>query len=84
VPQLYVGRPDGAPVPMAVRALAGFERVELAPGEAREIVMQLPPRQLSYWNKETGEWEFVPGERAIHVGASSRDLRLNGTVSPTS
>ena len=82
VPQLYVGRPDSAPVPMAVRALAGFERVELAPGEAREIVMQVPLRQMSYWNVETDEWEFVPGERSVHVGASSRDLRLNTVATP--
>jgi beta-glucosidase len=82
VPQVYVSRPDSTPVPMAVRALAGFERVELAPGETREIVLQVSRRQMSYWNVDARSWEFVPGERTIWVGSSSRDLRLDAEATP--
>ena len=32
VPQVYVGSPASPPVPMAVKALGGFERISLAPG----------------------------------------------------
>ena len=82
VPQVYVGAPGDAPVPMALATLAGFQRVELAPGEARQLVVTVPRRQMSFWNSETRAWQFVPGQRAIHVGASSRDFRLSASATP--
>ncbi|MDB4899966.1 MAG: glycoside hydrolase family 3 domain protein, partial [Gemmatimonadetes bacterium] len=80
VPQLYVGAPTPAPVPMAAQALAAFERVELAPGEERAVTLHVGPRQLSYWSTERHDWVVVPGSRAVKIGSSSRDVRLQGTI----
>ena len=41
VPQVYVGPPPSAPVPMAVKALAGFERVTLAPGASKKVTVHV-------------------------------------------
>src|SRR3974377_349266 len=35
VPQVYLGEPLNPPVPMAVKSLVGFKRIELAPGESQ-------------------------------------------------
>ena len=75
VPQLYVGIPD-APV----RQLRGFERVALQPGETKSVVFPLTRRDLSVWDVVMQQWRLQRGEYGLWVGASSRDLKLNGTL----
>ncbi|MFE0102576.1 glycoside hydrolase family 3 protein [Streptomyces sp. NPDC059009] len=77
VPQVYVGAPRDAEVELPVKALAGFERVELAPGETRRVRIRVAARQLSYWDSERGAWTRTRGWRGLYVGASSRDIRLS-------
>jgi beta-glucosidase len=80
VVQLYVGAPSGAPVPMATQALAGFERVALAPDEERTVTLHVGARALGYVSETTHEWVIAPGARGVMVGASSRDARLRGVL----
>jgi beta-glucosidase len=83
VPQVYLGRPDKAPLPMAVKALSGFDRVELAPGESKAVQVHIPRRLLSYWSVDKKAWQVATGRRPVYVGASSRDIRLTGAVTVT-
>jgi beta-glucosidase len=76
VPQVYVGAPLNPPVPMAVKGLAGFERIELAPGESQTVMIHVGARELSYWSVDVHDWVQVGGYRPIYVGSSSRDIRL--------
>lgn len=76
VAQVYVGPPLNPPVPLAEKALAGFERIELAPGESKQVTVHIGVRQLSYWSVEAHDWVVVGGYRPIYVGSSSRDIRL--------
>jgi beta-glucosidase-like glycosyl hydrolase len=76
VPQVYVGQPLNPPVPMAEKALAGFERIELAAGEYRQVTLHIGARELSYWSVDVHDWVVVGGFRPIYVGSSSRDIRL--------
>lgn len=85
IAQLYVtlpaaeveGEGGGAPV----RQLRGFQRVgPLAPGEARQAVFELTRRDLSVWDVAAQQWRLPRGEFGVLVGASSRDFRLNGTI----
>jgi beta-glucosidase len=81
VAQVYLGLPASAEDPP--RRLAGWAKVELEPGESREVSVALDPsatsRPLSYWNVNTNGWEIASGDYELYVGASSRDIRLKGS-----
>ena len=49
VVQLYVGAASSS-VTRAVRLLRGFERVQLQPGEAREVSFEIGPEDLALWD----------------------------------
>lgn len=78
VAQLYV-RDLLASVARPVQELKGFERVSLQPGESRRVSMMLTPRHLRMLDG-SGRWVVEPGAFRVTVGASSRDLRLRGTL----
>lgn len=80
VPQLYLGAAQNAPVELPVRALAAFDRIDLAPGASRRVTLRVTKRQLSYWDTARSAWVRTTGRRNVYVGASSRDTRLTGTA----
>jgi beta-glucosidase len=80
VPQVYVGPPAPAPVPMAVKALAGFERVTLAPGASKPVTVHVDQQPLSYWSTKDHKYVVAGGKRTFMVGASSRDIKLKADV----
>ena len=82
VPQVYLGAPATIPdgVQFPVRALVGFERVHLMAGEKRTIKMDVAPRQFEYWSTKEGKWRRSVGARALSVGTSSRDLRVEQLI----
>jgi beta-glucosidase len=63
---------------MSVKSLAGFERVELNAGESRRVSICISRRQLSYWSTIKHDWVLPEGARAVLIGSSSRDIRLDG------
>ncbi len=79
VAQLYVAKPDHQ-VFRAEQELKGFARVELAPGESREVTIPLDDKAFRYFNDRTGSWETEGGAYELRIGASSRDLRLRATL----
>lgn len=81
VAQVYLGAPQASSVPVAVKALAGFERVALAPGQSRSVSVHVPLRSLQYWDTGAHAWKLVRGERPVLVGGSSQDIRLSAKVS---
>ncbi len=60
--------------------LKGFDKIQLAPGEAQTVRFQMVPRDLSFYDPSLKEWRFEPGEFIVHVGAASDDLRLSEAV----
>ena len=79
VVQLYV-RDEEASVVRPEKELKGFEKVLLAPGEEKVLRFSLSRRAFAFWDVRTRAWKVEPGEFAILVGASSRDIRLAGRV----
>lgn len=78
VAQLYIGQPESlADTP--VRELAGFERVELDPGESRAIEFRIGSDDLRTFDAGAGAWRIEPGEYSVSVGSSSRALPLHST-----
>jgi beta-glucosidase len=82
VPQVYLGAPSRIPdsVQFPVRALAGFDRIHLAAGEARAVTLHVGLRQLQYWSTKDGKWLTTNGKRTVSVGGSSRELRLSHDI----
>ena len=84
VVQLYVGV-QGSEVRRAVRELKGFAKVELQPGEAKQVSFTLDSRAVAYYEPKIHDWFVENGTTAvIEVGASSRDIRLSGPVKVSS
>ncbi|MGI5120077.1 glycoside hydrolase family 3 C-terminal domain-containing protein [Marinactinospora thermotolerans] len=79
VVQVYAGLP-ASEVARAPRWLAGFAGVTLDPGESRTVELLLRREDLAYWDVRQDRWVVEGGDYVISVGASSRDLRLTGTV----
>jgi beta-glucosidase len=78
VVQLYV-HDEIASVARPVMALAGFARVELQPGEEREVSFRVGPERLRLLDQRM-RWVVEPGDFRVMVGSSSRDIRLRGVL----
>jgi beta-glucosidase len=67
--QLYV-RLMGTSVSQPVRALKGFERISLAPGETKKVTFALAPEAFALWN-DRNEWVVEPTKTAVWVSPDS-------------
>jgi beta-glucosidase len=80
VAQLYIGLPSSAPE-SPPKQLRGFDKIALNAGASGTVTFPLRKKDLSYWDSETGAWVLPTGTFEVSVGASSRDIRLTGTLS---
>ncbi len=64
----------------APRRLVGFAKVELAPGAAQSVSVDVDPRLLATFDEAAHAWHVAPGAYMLMLGASSRDLRSNTSV----
>lgn len=80
VPQLYIGLPSSAPA-SPPKQLRGFTKLSLAVGASGTATFSLRRKDLSYWDPTTQAWIMPSGSFSIMVGASSRDIRLTGSLS---
>jgi beta-glucosidase len=82
VAQLYLGMPDPGPgVRQPPRVLRGFEKLSLKPGQTGTARFELTQRDFSYWDTKANAWKVAPGCYRVMVGHSSRDTKLQGTLS---
>jgi beta-glucosidase len=79
VVELYVSYP-GSAVDHAVHDLKAFARVHLEPGETRTVPLELRAADLAYWDVGADAWVVEPLAYGVHVGPSSADLPLAGTL----
>jgi beta-glucosidase len=78
VGQVYASPPAGGWE--APRRLVGFAKVELAPGAAQTVAVDVDPRLLAMFDEAAHAWTIASGSYTLTLGASSRDLRANTTV----
>ena len=71
VAQLYV-RQETASVATPVKALKGFLRIHLKPGESKAITFHLKQADLAIWSA-CQEWQVEPGEYTVTAGGNSSD-----------
>ena len=60
--------------------LKGFVKVQLQPGEEKEVRIALCDRSFAVWSIEEKDWVIEPGKYELRIGASSRDIRLRAEV----
>jgi beta-glucosidase len=90
--QVYLTLPAAAGQPS--KRLVGFQKVNLLPGETRQVTVTIDPaasnHPLSYWvpandapvaGWSQGTWQTAPGDYTVHVGTSSADTPLQQTIS---
>jgi len=71
--QIYVA-PAPAPVRRPTRELAGFTKVDLAPGETRRVGIDLPRRAFAHWDTPNARWWVEPGTYQVQLGESAADI----------
>jgi len=78
VPQVYVSPKAGGWE--APKRLAGFKKVELAPGASASVTLTVDPRLLSVWDAKAHGWSVAAGDYDVTLGASSRAVSVTSTV----
>lgn len=79
VAQLYVADKEST-IYRPVKELKGYKKVFLSAGEEQEVTIELDKRAFAFYNVNINDWCVESGEFDILVGASSRDIKLCGTV----
>ena len=79
VVQLYVARPE-AKVEWPAKELKAFDRVSLAAGETKTVTLEIPVKDLRYWNVDKNAWDLEHGKLVLLLGAASDDIRQQAEV----
>lgn len=75
VAQLYIGIPNSP-----LKQLRGFDKPVIGAGSRVPVTFELTRRDLSIWDTVEQSWVIQSGVYNVYVGASSRDIRLTGTI----
>jgi beta-glucosidase len=78
IAEVYSSLPEAAGEPP--KRLIGWSRVELAPGETKQVSIPISRDRLTIYNETTDSWKLVPGSYAVMVGGSSQDLPLRKEI----
>ncbi len=78
IAQVYSSLPDSAGEPP--KRLIGWARVELAPGESKQVSIPVEQERLTIYDEASDSWKLVPGSYNLMVGGSSQDLPLHQAV----
>lgn len=78
--QVYSSVP-GSAVTRPPLELKGFAATgDLAPGATEQVTIEIAREDLAYWETRAERWIVEGGDYRLHIGASSRDIRVTGTV----
>ena len=79
VAQVYIAdtnpRVQGSSISCRIR-----QSFSLQPGRKEHVVIDVSTDDLSYWDTESGSWRLDETMLSVSVGASSRDIRLEGAL----
>ena len=83
IAQLYVSDLTGE-VDRPQKALKGFEKISLQPGEQKTIRFYLSKRDFAYFHEGHKDWVVSTGNYKIQIGESSSSILLEETIYITS
>ena len=76
--EVYASLPESAGEPP--NRLVGWVKVELGPGESKQVSMPVSRERFSVFDEGSDSWKLPAGEFVIRVGGSSRDLPLQKAI----
>ena len=79
VPQLYIGL-NNSKVFRAKKELKGFTKVELNPGETKEVTLDFDEYSFRFFNVKDNKFEIEKGTYSIYVGSNVEDIKLTGEL----
>ncbi len=62
------------------RILKAFQRVSLRAGETKVVNLEIPLKELRYWNEATNAWDLEHGKLQLLLGSASDDIRETAEV----
>jgi beta-glucosidase len=80
VAQLYVSDP-ASQVEKAAQELKGFKKVFVESGASSRVSIQIPVKELAYYNAAEKEWLVESGVYILKIGNSSRNIKAKVAVS---
>ena len=78
IAQVYASLPDAAGEPP--KRLIGWMRIELAPGESKQVSVPVTRDRLTIYDETSDSWKLVPGKYTIRAGGSSQELPLEQSI----
>ena len=79
IAQLYVGK-SSETVFRPIRELKGFVRVELQPGEEKEVRIGFDDKTFRFYDTRTDSWEIESGTYQIMIGENAQQMVLEGAL----
>jgi beta-glucosidase len=79
VVQVYIHRINPS-VEWPEKELKAFSRVPLNPGESKTVKLEIPVKNLQYWNEKKHTWDDDLCNIELQVGASAGDVKLKKEV----
>lgn len=74
VVQLYI-RDEVGSITRPVQELKGFNKIELAPGETKNVNFEITPELLKFYNGDI-KFDWESGDFQIMVGTNSKDVQV--------
>lgn len=71
--QVYIGKKDSR-VERAIKELKGFQKIELAAGEQKNVSIKIPASSLAFFDEEAHAWEVEKGGYTVYVGTASDNI----------
>ncbi len=78
IAQVYAALPAGSGEPP--KRLVGWTKIQLNPGESRDVTLTIPALYLSIYDEASRGWKLLPGIYTFMAGTSSKDLPLSASV----
>ncbi len=78
--QLYVGK-EGSKVERAEKELKAFKKVMVPVGKEVTVTLNVPAKDLAYYDEDNSKWIVEPGVYKLMLGKSSRDIVATQTIS---
>lgn len=79
VAQVYVHRINPS-VEWPRKELKAFSRVSLNPGESKTVTLEIPVKNLKYWNETKQAWDDDLCNIELQIGASAGEIKLKKEI----